>query len=121
MENNEVLEALRALVNKTASALTAEDKDLIATLAKEHGVTLRSKRCGSCYIDAAVEIFGKLSKEVEPAPEQTDSEHKYVLKDGVDILHNGVRLNFATITDELAERMIASGLSLSFFAKHPEA
>lgn len=116
METKETLSKLRGIVNKTASGLTREDKQYIAERAQEYGITIR-KRCGSCYIDAAVELFGKLSKEAEPEKVATDK--KYVLKAGVDVLHNGVRINSATLTDELAERMIKNGLSLVFFAKYP--
>lgn len=118
MELQEKLTALRGIANKTASGLTKEDKTVIENLATEHGVTIRSKRCNSCYIDAAVEVFGILSKQ-NAGEAETDKNCQYVLKQGVDILFNGIRVNEATITDEKAEALIGQGLSTEFFTKLP--
>lgn len=117
MEIKEIMERLRGVVNKTASGLTSEDKQYIAERAQEYGITIRSKRCGSCYIDAAVQLYGILSKDAEAV--QNDSDRKYVLRAGVNILFNGMLVNEAMLTDEKAEALIRAGLSTTFFAKYP--
>lgn len=113
MELQEKLTALRGIANTPANMLTSEDKKFVSDIATEHGVTIRSKRCNSCYIDAAVEVFGLLSKQ-NAGEAETDKNCQYVLKQGVDILFNGIRVNEATITDEKQRRSSVKVSVLSF-------
>lgn len=45
------------------------------------------------------------------------SDRQYVLKKGVDVLFNGLRINDATLTDELAAQIIEQGFATYWFAK----
>lgn len=118
MELQEKLTALRGIANTPANMLSLEDKMLVSRLAKEEGVSIRRKNCNSCYIDAAVELFGKLFKEsAEDAPKEDG--RKYVLRAGVNVLYNGIPVNEAAITDEMAEALIKAGFSKEYFSKLP--
>ena len=117
MDNKEVLDTLRRIVNTPAKSLTADDKAFVEDLANENGVQVRRKGCSSCYVDSAVELFGKLSKSEES--DEAGDGRKYVLRDGVDVLFNGVRVNAVTLTDEMAANLVAFGFDASFFSKMP--
>lgn len=118
MEIQEKLDALRRIVNTKASALTPDDRAFVLELAQENGVEVRRKGCGSCIIEAAVQIFGMLSKE--PEQDAAEDERKYVLKDGVRVLFNGILICEATLTDRLAAAIVEQGFSVDYFAKYPE-
>lgn len=65
--------------------------------------------CKNCYIDQAV----KLWKAMQEPAKRTG---KYTLKAGVDVIFNRThRVNAATMTDELAERLIAQGFPTEYF------
>lgn len=98
---------IKEIVSKPADELTAEDKQVIRTLAKRAGIKLpRKTACNSCWIDCAVEAFGALKS----------SENKQCrLRKGVNILYNGERVCAATCTDERVKRWIASGLPAEYF------
>lgn len=120
MEMQDKLDALRRIVNTKAGELTAEDKTFVTELAAENDVEIRRKGCGSCIIEAAVQIFGLLTKEQEQSEQPADEDgRQYVLKDGVNVIFNGNLVNEATINDKLAAALIAKGFSKSFFAKFP--
>lgn len=122
MEIQNKLDALRRIVNTKAGELTAEDKTFVTELAAENGVEIRRKGCGSCIIEAAVQIFGLLTKEQEQEQSEQPAEedgHQYVLKAGVNVIFNGLLVNEATINDKLAAALIANGFSKSFFSKFP--
>lgn len=109
------LEYLKEIVNTPAVEISKDDRAYVRRLAEQHGIEIKRKGCPSCYIDAAVLLFGKLSKEQET--ETKCQSPKYVLRDGVDVLFNGIRINAATINDELAERLISLGFDMSFFVQ----
>lgn len=107
------LRALCAEVVKRGRT-TAEEKRVIAAECEARGIGLNAK-CANCYIDAAAIIYNQLP---EPDPEENGRE--WVLRDGVDVTFGGIRVCAATITDELADGIVALGFELSFFAKHPQ-
>lgn len=90
---------------------TKEDKEFLRDLCDELGVALpKNKRCGSCWIDKAHELYGILKKA------ETPSERKWVLRDGVDVIFRGVRVNRVTLTsDEIAENLLAAGFPKNLF------
>lgn len=114
MEKQELLEQLKAIVQGGSSALNSEKKQLIISTAEELGVKIAKTNCKDCLIDAAVQCYDKL-KESEP-----EDNAEYILHDGVDLLFGGVRINAATLTDELARDIVARGFALKWFKKHPE-
>lgn len=115
MEN---LEKLKKLVNKAASKWTAKDREFIVGLSAEHGLRLNTL-CKNCYIDAAVELYYKLSPE---GP--SEDAGGYSLLGGVDVVlhHAGAtwRVCAATLTKETAEIWLKHGLPKKYFATLPQ-
>ena len=107
-----IISKLKEIASKTASQITNEDKAFIREYASQYGVELPKDKpnCKSCYVDAAVLIY-KAIKDAEPKP----TDRKYVLRDGVDVIWRCVRINEASVTDELAEKWIANGFPKMYF------
>lgn len=108
----QTISRLREIAAKSASQVTNDDKDFIRDLALRYGVQLPKEKpnCKSCYVDAAVQIY-KAIKDTEPKP----TDRKYVLRDGVDVIWKGIRINAASVTDELAEEWISNGFPKVYF------
>lgn len=92
----------------------ADEKKTIAEECEARGIKLNQK-CANCYIDAAAIIYTQL-----PEQEKEEDGRKWVLRPGVDVTFGGVRVCEATITDELAEKIVARGFSKMFFATYPQ-
>lgn len=90
----------------TRNTFTAKERTFIKFEADRLGInTNLRKGCNNCYQDLAVQIYSK---------EKTDlSDKKFVLKRGVDIFFpkKNLRVNAATLTDEIATQMIDAGLT----------
>ena len=83
--------------------LTAREKRFLKYEAERLGIpAVIYAGCENCYKDLAVQIYAK---------EKAEADARFILKDGVDIIfgRNGVRVNAATLTDEIAERLIKAG------------
>lgn len=108
----QTISKLRVIATKSAKQVTNEDKDFISDLAPRYGVELPKEKpnCKSCYVDAAVAIY-KAIKDAKPKP----TDRKYVLRDGVDVVWRGIRINEASVTDELAAEWIANGFPKVYF------
>ena len=108
---------LRAIINAGAKGMTADDRAFVRELAKKNGIEIKNTRCKDCYLDAAVASL-RLDREKETAEsEQETDERRYVLRPGVDVYFGSIRVNAETLTDELAERIIARGFEKKFFVK----
>lgn len=107
-----IIKQLKEIAGKTANQVTKADKEFIRQYADRYGVELPKDKpnCKSCYVDAAVQIY-KAIKDAEPKP----TDRKYVLRDGVDVIWRGIRINEASVTDELAEKWIANGFPKVYF------
>lgn len=118
MNYNYIKEKMRSIVEAGAEALTADDKAYIRTTAKALGVqfTAGKSRCKACYIDAAILCYRAATKAEAEQAAKTD-ERKYILVPDTDVYFGSVRVNEATLTDELAERIIARGFDKSYFVK----
>ena len=100
--------------NKT---LTKKDKTYIEGLCSNYEVKL-NKKCSSCYSDAILILIKKITEENLPKKETaTTDSRKYILKSGVDVWFGSIRVNAVTLTDELAERIIARGFPTRYFEK----
>lgn len=109
-----LLEELRRIANSAASELTKDDKTFILEQCAEHGVTIKGRRCLSCYVDAAVELYRILT--AGRSHNCGDKKAiRYRLKDGVDVRYNGERVNADTMTDERAEALLRRGFPIAFF------
>lgn len=115
---NEDKQQLQVIALKKAGEITPEDRELLKRAGDELGIKVKNTRCKSCWQDMAIECALKV-REREPKQE-AEPERKYVLKKGVDVLFgypHGIRVNELTLTDELAEKLIAKGFSKNFFEK----
>ena len=117
MKYEETIEALRAIAQKN-DKLTDVEKEFVKDICTEFGVKFepKSTRCKSCYQDAALQCYNEATKRAA-AEGVKDSERSYVLRPGVDVYFGSVRVNAATLTDELAEKIIARGFDKKFFSK----
>ena len=94
------------LANK--ETLTTREKRFLKYEAERLGITpVIYDGCENCYKDLAVQIYAK---------EKADTNARFILNDGVDIIfgRNGVRVNAATLTDDIAERLIKAGYTKLF-------
>lgn len=117
MNYDEIKNELREIVETPAAALTQEQKAEIRQMAGEYEIAFNPKsRCSSCYHDAAMAILARV-KEAEAKEGVPEDSRKYILKPGVDLYFGSTRVNEATLTDALAERILARGFNKKYFLK----
>ena len=110
-------ERTREIAGKDPRALTDEDRSFIRDLSAEMGMEFSAKkRCANCYIDQAIAIWREMAKQPEEQPEG----RKYALVPGTDVLFRGLRINEATLTDDLAKTILSQGFPLYLFARYAE-
>lgn len=98
--------------------LSKKDKAYIEGLCLTYDVKL-NKKCSSCYSDAILILIKKITEENLPKKETaTTDNRKYILKSGVDVWFGSIRVNAVTLTDELAEKIIARGFPVRYFEKY---
>lgn len=101
--------------NKT---LSKKDKAYIEGLCATYYVKL-NKKCSSCYSDAILILIKKITEENLLKKETaTTDNRKYILKSGVDVWFGSIRVNAVTLTDELAQKIIAKGFPVRYFDKY---
>lgn len=108
------IEKLKELYHKT---LSKKDKAYIEGLCATYYVKL-NKNCSSCYSDAILILIKKITEENLPKKETATDSRKYILKSGVDVWFGSIRVNAVTLTDELAEKIIAKGFPVRYFEKY---
>lgn len=114
----EIKEQLRAIANTPARNLSKEQREFIRQTAVKLGMELPKKAsCNSCWLDLAVELYNTIEAEEGEKNEITSTERAYILKPNVDVYFGSIRVNAATLTDELAERILARGFERKFFSK----
>lgn len=102
-----IIKKLKAIIE--SNSVTAEDKQFIADMSIQYQLEFSPKgRCKNCYIDQAVIIYNAISKDKEPSCSS-------VLRDDIDVVIDGHRINNATLTDELVEKYKGKGLPLHWF------
>ena len=115
------IEKLKELYKKktlSKATLSKKDKAYIEGLCSTYDVKL-NKKCSSCYSDAILILIKKITEENLPKKEtETTDDRKYILKSGVDVFFGSIRVNAVTLTDELAERIIARGFPVRYFEKY---
>ena len=100
-----------------SKSLSKKDKAYIEGLCSTYDVKL-NKKCSSCYSDAILILIKKITEENLPKKETaTTDNRKYILKSGVDVWFGSIRVNAVTLTDDLAERIIARGFPTRYFEK----
>jgi len=104
----ETTERLKHIVD--SGNVTASDKKLIKELSEQYDLPFNPEgACKNCYVDQAILILLKMKGEI-PA-----EDGKARLRDDIDVIINGVRINNATLTDELVERYRGKGLPEHWF------
>ena len=99
-------------------SLSKKDKTYIEELCTAYDVHL-NKKCSSCYCDAILILIKKITEENLPKKETaTTDNRKYILKSGVDVWFGSIRVNAVTLTDDLAQRIIARGFPTRYFDKY---
>ena len=116
------IEKLKEIYKKktlSKSTLSKKDKAYIEGLCTEYDVKL-NKKCSSCYSDAILILIKKITEENLPKKTETATtdNRKYILKSGVDVWFGSVRVNEVTLTDDLAQRIIARGFPTRYFEKY---
>lgn len=117
---NEIEKLKEIYKKKTLSkaTLSKKDKAYIEGLCSTYNVKL-NKKCSSCYSDAILILIKKITEDNLPKKETaTTDNRKYILKSGVDVWFGSIRVNAITLTDELAERIIARGFPTRYFDKY---
>ena len=101
-------------------SLSKKDKTYIEGLCTDYDVKL-NRKCSSCYSDAILILIKKITEEnlskKETETATTDSR-KYILESGVDVWCGSIRVNEVTLTDDLAEKIIARGFPTRYFDKY---
>ena len=113
---NEIEKLKELYRNKT---LSKNDKAYIEGLCSTYDVKL-NKKCSSCYSDAILILIKKITEDNLPKKEtatNTTDSRKYILKSGVDVWFGSIRVNAVTLTDALAEKIIAKGFPTRYFEK----
>ena len=115
------IEKLKEIYKKktlSKATLSKKDKAYIEELCTEYDVNL-NKKCSSCYTDAILILIKKITEENLPKKETaTTDNRKYILKSGVDVWFGSIRVNAITLTDDLAEKIIARGFPMRYFEKY---
>ena len=103
-----------------SKTLSKKDKAYIEGLCTDYDVKL-NRKCSSCYSDAILILIKKITEENLPKKETaTTDNRKYILKSGVDVWFGSIRVNEVTLTDELAQRIIAMGFPTRYFEKYEQ-
>ena len=117
------IEKLKEIYKKktlSKATLSKKDKAYIEELCTAYDVKL-NKKCSSCYSDAILILIKKITEKNLPKKEtataKTDNR-KYILKAGVDVWFGSIRVNAVTLTDDLAQRIIARGFPVRYFDKY---
>lgn len=106
-------EKMKALAEK--GKLTAKEREFVVKYAVENGIQLNTL-CKDCYRDAAIQLYSIY----KPKEEAKENGSAYQLRDGLDVLFNGLRINEATLTDKLAKRILKQGFPERFFKHLPQ-
>lgn len=108
---------LREIVNLPARELTSEQKERILQIADELGVKTESrKRCSRCWHELAMQCYIRIAEQ-EQAENIENDPRRYILRPNLDVIFDGIRVNAATLTDELAEHLIERGFERRFLIK----
>lgn len=115
------------IINKGANKLTKDDKIFIKMSAEELRQKAPAGSCKSCYIDSAVFLVqeierqetAKEAQEVEATTEEVEApaevERKILIKKGVDIIVNGVRVNRYTVTTDAQAEALMKIIDKKYF------
>lgn len=108
--DNISIDRLKEIVNGSYRRISNEDRAYVYECADSLGIEHKKTTCKSCVIDIAILCINELRK----GEDVTGTGMR--LKEGVDILVNGTRINAATCsTKEECEAAIAMGTPKHYF------
>lgn len=114
----EIKKQLREIANTPARNLSKEQREFIRQTAVSLEMELPQKTsCNSCWLDLAVACYSKMTVGEKATFEQVGDKRRFILKPNVDVYFGSIRVNAATLTDELAESILARGFERKFFLK----
>lgn len=114
----DIKKQLREIANTPARNLSKEQREFIRQTAVVLGMELPQRTsCNSCWLDLAVACYSKMTVGEKDTFEQIGDKRRFILKPNVDVYFGNIRVNAATLTDELAERILARGFERKFFLK----
>jgi hypothetical protein len=97
---------LKELFNKRN--LTLEDKQYIKDLSTQLNVKFVEREfCSDCYKDQIMVLLKVLTQQKIDNGEITAD---YVLRPDIDVIYNGLRINNATLSNDIAEEFLRMGL-----------
>lgn len=124
------------IINNGANKLTKDDKIFIKMSAEELRQKAPAGSCKSCYIDSAVFLVQEIERQEETAkevqeleklqpvevtteeveaPAEPATERKILIKKGVDIIVNGVRVNRYTVTTDTQAEALMKIIDKKYF------
>jgi hypothetical protein len=109
-------ETLEKRIKELNKLIKAEnyDRERLTDIANEFGIALpKNTGCSDCWKDFSIVLRSALKTELL---KMTDSR-KYILKDGVDVIFNGERINNGMLTDKKAKQIIEEGFPKYLFAR----
>lgn len=113
MENELLkIDELKALAQKGGVLTKAEKRALLLT-AEQYGLSIKNTNCKQSWSDLAVDVARLMQQEEREFYESLDKVEreihgsKWSVRKGLDVVHLGKRVNADTITDELAEWLLA--------------
>lgn len=100
-------------------SLRREDKRIIRELSVKYGIDFKPRgNCNECYIEQACKIYAHLK---ESKPTKSGAVDGYQLREGLNVTYHGWHICADTLTKENAEKWIADGFPLKYFAKVPKS
>ena len=112
MTDKEKLEALVKELDKMVKSKKF-DQERLTEIANEFNVELpKNTGCSDCWKDFCFLLRSKFKTEL-----MNDSDRKYILKDGVDVMFRGERINNGMLTDKKAKQLLEAGFAEYLFAK----
>lgn len=118
MTQTETLDRLKTLADGH-SRISSEDKQFIREQIDATGAEIELHiLCRNCYRDAAALCYAIIKKRMQDEEMKSrDESPRYILKDNVDVYFGDIRVNKHTLTDELAQSIIARGFPKRYFEK----
>lgn len=102
---------LRGLLE--AGKFGEENRERLQAIADGFGLKVTNPQCRDCWRDLAVQCLATIKKAEAASEAASASSGKWSVRPGLDVYFGSVRVNATTLTDELAERLLAKG-----FPKH---
>lgn len=118
----QIIDKLREIASKSYKQVTDDDKTFIRDLAPRYSVELPKDKpnCKSCYVDAAVMIYKsiketeKVEQEKSQRAEEESQPNALRLKNGVDVMWRGIRINEASATPSKLKEWVSKGFPIRF-------